>query len=137
MIIIQAIDDDSNQTAQILSALLNWPIANFASTINKIGDTEFEVIKEVDTGLQKVKLPLPCVISCDLRLNTPRYINLKNITAAKKKPIKEIKLEELNIDSKAKIKLLEMNDPPVRKGGVKVKDVDELLDKLMNEAKII
>lgn len=120
-----------------MSALLNWPIANFASSINRIGDTEYEVIKEVDTGLQKVMLPLPFVISCDLRLNTPRYIKLNNITAAKKKPIKEFKLEDLKIDTTPRIKLVEMNDPPVRKGGIKVKDVDELLDKLINEAKII
>jgi electron transfer flavoprotein beta subunit len=79
----QSIDDDANQTAQILSALLNWPIANFASIINKISDKEFEVTREVDTGLQKIIVDAPCVISCDLRLNTPRYSTLKNITAVR------------------------------------------------------
>ncbi len=120
-----------------MSALLNWPIASFASSITKIGDSEFEVIKEVDTGLQKGRLPIPCVISCDLRLNTPRICKLPNITAAKKKPIKEIKLEDLKIDVAPRVKLVEMSDPPVRKGGVKVKDVDELLHKLTNEAKLL
>ena len=100
--------------------MLNWPNANFASSINKISDNEFEVIKEIDTGLQKVHLPLPAVISCDLRLNTPRYTSLKNITAAKKKTIKEIQLSELGIDTASRIKLVEMNEPPQRKGGVKV-----------------
>ena len=133
----QAIDDDSNQTAQILSALLNWPVANFASSINKLEDNKFEVIKEIDTGLQKVHIDTPCIISCDLRLNTPRYTSLKNITAAKKKTIKEFKLEELGIDYKPKVSVLEITEPVARKGGVKVKDVDELIDKLLNEAKII
>jgi electron transfer flavoprotein beta subunit len=116
---------------------MNWPVANFASSVNKISDSQFEVVKEIDTGLQKVQLEMPCIISCDLRLNTPRYTSLKNITAAKKKTIKEIKIEELNIDFKPKVKVLEVTEPAARKGGVRVKDVDELLDKLINEAKII
>jgi electron transfer flavoprotein beta subunit len=116
---------------------LNWPVANFASSINKLGDAQFEVIKEIDTGLQKILIDTPCIISCDLRLNTPRYTSLKNITAAKKKTIKEVKIEELGIDFKPKLKTLEVTEPAARKGGIKVKDVDELIDKLVNEAKII
>ena len=133
----QAIDDDCNQTSQILSALLNWPVATFASAINKKSETEFEVTREIDSGLQKLIVPLPCVISCDLRLNTPRYTSLKNITAAKKKPIKEIKLEDLKLECDAKVKIVEVTEPPMRKAGVKVKDVDELIDKLLNEAKLL
>ena len=116
----QAIDDDSNQTSQILSALLNWPIANFASAINKKGENEFEVTREIDTGLQKIIVNAPCIISCDLRLNTPRYTSLKNITAAKKKTIKEFKIEEIGIDYQSKVKVLEVNEPPQRKAGIKV-----------------
>jgi electron transfer flavoprotein beta subunit len=116
----QAIDDDSNQTAQIISALLNWPIANFASAINKKGDNEFEVTREIDTGLQKIIVNAPFIISCDLRLNTPRYTSLKNITAAKKKTIKEFKIEDLGIDFNPKVKILEVTEPPQRKAGVKV-----------------
>lgn len=116
----QAIDDDCNQTSQILSALLNWPIANFASNIVKIGESQYEVTREVDTGLQKIILESPCIISCDLRLNTPRYIGLKNITAAKKKQIKEIKIEDLNIDFTPRIKALEVSEPPQRQAGIKV-----------------
>lgn len=115
----QAIDDDGNQTAQILSALLNWPIANFASEI-KPSDKSLEVTREVDAGLEKISLDFPCIVSCDLRLNTPRYSSLKNITAAKKKPIKEIKAEDLKIDLESPVKILEVTEPPVRKGGVKV-----------------
>jgi electron transfer flavoprotein beta subunit len=133
----QAIDDDSNQTSQILSALLNWPIANYASVIDKKNDKEFEVTREIDSGLQKIIVNTPCVISCDLRLNTPRYTSLKNITAAKKKPIKELKLEDLNIDTNPRVKILEVTEPPQRKAGIKVKTVDELIDKLKNEAKLI
>ena len=133
----QAIDDDFNQTAQILSAMLNWPIANFASSIVQRSEKEFEVIREVDSGLQKIIVNSPCVISCDLRLNTPRYSSLKNITAAKKKPIKEIKIEDLKLDTEPRIKILEVTEPSQRKAGVKVKDVDELIEKLKNEAKMI
>jgi electron transfer flavoprotein beta subunit len=116
----QAIDDDSNQTSQILSALLNWPLATFASNILKVGDKDFEVTREVDSGLQKIIVDAPCVISCDLRLNTPRYIGLKNITAAKKKPLKEIKLEDLKIDYNQKIQLVEVSEPPQRQAGIRV-----------------
>jgi electron transfer flavoprotein beta subunit len=116
----QAIDDDSNQTPQILSALLNWPVANFASAINKKADGELEVTREIDTGLQKVIVNTPCIISCDLRLNVPRYSSLKNITAAKKKPLKEIKIEELGIDFNPKVKIVECIEPPQRQAGIKV-----------------
>jgi electron transfer flavoprotein beta subunit len=133
----QSIDDDFNQTAQILSALLNWPVANFVSGIVKKSEKEFEITREVDSGLQKIIVNTPCVISCDLRLNTPRYSSLKNITAAKKKPIKEIKIEDLKIETEPKIKILEVNEPPQRKAGIKVKDVDELIEKLRNEAKLL
>jgi len=132
----QAIDDDFNQTAQILSALLNWPIANFVSHIEK-NEKDFIVTREVDSGLQKIVVNTPCVISCDLRLNTPRYSSLKNITAAKKKPIKEIKIEDLKIDCEPRIKFLEVTEPSQRKAGIKVKDVDELIEKLKNEAKML
>jgi electron transfer flavoprotein beta subunit len=117
----QAIDDDSNQTSQILSAILNWPIANFASNVNKVSDKGYEVTREIDTGLQKIYLEAPFVLSCDLRLNTPRYTSLKNITAAKKKPIKEIKIEDLKIDLENKFKILEVSEPPQRQAGIKVK----------------
>jgi electron transfer flavoprotein beta subunit len=120
----QAIDDDSNQTSQILSALMNWPLATFASNILKVGEKEFEVTREVDSGLQKIIVDAPCVISCDLRLNTPRYIGLKNITAAKKKPLKEIKLEDLKIDFNPRIQLVEVNEPPQRQAGIKVKIIN-------------
>jgi electron transfer flavoprotein beta subunit len=116
----QAIDDDSNQTSQILSAMMNWPLATFASNVSKVGDKDFEVTREIDTGLQKIIVDAPCIISCDLRLNTPRYIGLKNITAAKKKTIKEIKIEELGVDFEPKIKLIEVTEPPQRQAGIKV-----------------
>jgi len=116
----QAIDDDASQTPQILSALMQWPMANFASEIKKISETEFEVIREVDSGLEKIIVSKPCIFSCDLRLNTPRYTSLKNITAAKKKTIKEIKIEDLNIDFTPRLKFLEVTEPPIRKAGVKV-----------------
>jgi electron transfer flavoprotein beta subunit len=133
----QAIDDDASQTPQILAALLGWPLATFASVINKKSDSEFEVTREIDSGLQKIIVNSPCVISCDLRLNTPRYTSLKNITSAKKKPIKEIKIEDLKIDVTPKFKIIEVTEPPQRKAGVRVKDVDELIEKLKNEAKLI
>jgi electron transfer flavoprotein beta subunit len=118
----QAIDDDSNQTSQILSALMNWPLANFASSITRKNDNNlFEVVREVDTGLEKILVDTPCVISCDLRLNTPRYTSLKNITAAKKKTIREIKIEDLKLDFNPKVKILEVIEPPQRKAGVRVR----------------
>jgi electron transfer flavoprotein beta subunit len=116
---------------------MNWPVANFASSINRLGENQLEVVKEIDTGLQKIHIDTPCIISCDLRLNTPRYTSLKNITSAKKKTIKEVKIEELKLDFKPKVKVLEVTEPAARKGGIKVKDVDELIDKLVNEAKVI
>ena len=120
-----------------MASIIGWPVANFASNITKISDSKFEVTREIDTGLQKIIVDSPCIISCDLRLNTPRYIGIKNITAAKKKPISEIKIEDLGLDTKPKFKILEITEPPVKKGGIKVKDVDELIDKLRNEAKVI
>lgn len=98
---------------------MNWPLANFASEVKPI-DNGLEVTREIDAGLEKISLDYPCIISCDLRLNTPRYSSLKNITAAKKKPIKEIKAEDLKIDLESLVKVQEVTEPSVRKGGVRV-----------------
>jgi len=132
----QAIDDDCNQTGQMLSSLLCWPQGAFISKINFIND-HIEVTREVDEGLEILKLNLPAVVTCDLRLNEPRYASLPNIMKAKKKPIDQISIDELGVDINPRIKLLKVIEPPKREKGIMVKDVTELIHKLKHEAKVI
>ena len=134
----QAIDDDSNQTGQMLAALLNWPQATFASkvTVNVNGGTA-EVMREIDGGLETIEIKLPAIITTDLRLNTPRYATLPNIMKAKKKPLDVMTPETLGVDVAPRLKTLKVVEPPKRKGGVMVPDVATLIDKLKNEAKVI
>tara|TARA_B100000029_G_scaffold218152_1_gene215944 strand:- start:131 stop:886 length:756 start_codon:yes stop_codon:yes gene_type:complete len=133
----QAIDDDCNQTGQILATLLNYPQATFASKIEKIDESSFNVTREVDGGLETIKVKTPCVITTDLRLNEPRYASLPNIMKAKQKKIDNIAVSDLGVEIKKRIELLEVNDPPSRKPGVMVEDIDSLVNKLKNEAKVI
>ena len=132
----QAIDDDCNQTGQMLSALLNWPQATFASKI-EIKDKFLEVVREVDEGLETVEVNIPAVVTCDLRLNEPRYASLPNIMKAKKKPIEQINASDLGVDIKPRIQQIKVEEPPKRKSGIKVANVAELVQKLKNEAKVI
>jgi electron transfer flavoprotein beta subunit len=132
----QAIDDDSNQTGQMLAALLGWPQATFASKI-KIAGGGAEVTREVDGGLETIAIGLPAVVTTDLRLNEPRYVTLPNIMKAKKKTLDITKPEALGVDVAPRLKTLKVQEPPKRKAGVQVKTVDELVDKLKNEAKVI
>jgi electron transfer flavoprotein beta subunit len=132
----QAIDDDSNQTGQMLAALLGWPQGTFASKVVIEGES-VSVTREVDGGLQTVKLNMPAVITTDLRLNEPRYASLPNIMKAKKKPIGEKTPEALGVDFAPRLKVLKTGEPAGRKAGVKVKTVGELLDKLKNEAGVL
>ena len=132
----QAIDDDSNQTGQMLAALLGWSQGTFASEV-KIADGKAEVTREVDGGLQTVSLTMPAIITTDLRLNEPRYASLPNIMKAKKKPIDEKSPEDLGVDIAPRLKVLEVTEPPVREAGIKVEDVAQLVDKLKNEAGVI
>ena len=132
----QAIDDDANQTAQMLAALLNAPQGMFASKV-ELGENEVTVVREVDGGLETVALKLPAVISADLRLNEPRYVKLPNIMQAKKKPLEKLAVEELGVDITPKLQRLKVAEPKPRSGGVKVQSVAELVAKLKNEAKVI
>ena len=132
----QAIDDDSNQTGQMLSALLNYPQATFASKLDISGQT-LSVVREIDGGLETLKMDLPAIVTTDLRLNEPRYATLPNIMKAKKKELQIITPTELSVDVAPKIKLVRADDPPSRKAGIKVPDVATLVDKLKNEAKVI
>ncbi len=132
----QAIDDDSNQTGQMLAALLGWPQGTFVSKL-AIADGKAQVTREVDAGLQSMSLDMPAVITVDLRLNEPRYASLPNIMKAKKKPIDEKTPEELGVDVTSRLKVLKVEEPPKREAGVKVADVAELVDKLKNEAGVI
>ena len=132
----QAIDDDSNQTGQMLAGLLGWPQATFASKLAPDAGS-LTVTREVDGGLETVKLKLPAVITTDLRLNEPRYASLPNIMKAKKKPIEALTPDQLGVDPSPRLKVLKVVEPPKRKSGVKVKSVAELVDKLRNEAKVI
>ncbi len=133
----QAIDDDTNQTGQMLAALLGWPQATFASKLAIDGDGTANVTREVDGGLETIELKLPAVVTTDLRLNEPRYASLPNIMKAKKKPIEALTPEALGVDPAPRLKTLKVVEPPKRKAGVKVKSVAELVDKLRNEAKVI
>lgn len=132
----QAIDDDSNQTGQMLAALLGWPQGTFVSKL-AIADGKVEVTREVDAGLQSMSLDLPAVITVDLRLNEPRYASLPNIMKAKKKPIDEKTPDQLGVDVTPRLKVLKVEEPPKREAGVKVANVAELVDKLRNEAGVI
>jgi len=132
----QAIDDDCNQTGQMLAALLGWPQGTFASKVAIDGD-HVSVTREIDGGLQTVKLKMPAVVTTDLRLNEPRYASLPNIMKAKKKPIAEKTPQDLGVDVAPRLKVLKTSEPPGRKAGVKVKTVAELVDKLRNEAGVI
>jgi electron transfer flavoprotein beta subunit len=132
----QAIDDDCNQTGQMLAGLLGWPQATFASKI-VVADGGLTVTREVDGGLETVTLKLPALITTDLRLNEPRYASLPNIMKAKKKPIEALTPDALGVDVAPRIKVLKVVEPAKRKAGVKVKSVAELVEKLRNEAKVI
>ena len=132
----QAIDDDSNQTGQMLSALLGWTQGTFASKIELEASAAI-ITREIDEGLEKVKLPFPIVATCDLRLNEPRYASLPNIMKAKKKPIDNYTSDELGIDVSPRVRQLKVTEPPKREKGIMVADVAELVQKLKHEAKVI
>ena len=131
-----AIDDDSNQTGQMLAGLLGWSQGTFASGI-AFADGKAEVTREVDGGLETVALGMPTVVTTDLRLNEPRYASLPNIMKAKKKQIDQVSVEDLGVDITPRLKTLKVEDPPKRESGRKVADVAELVDKLKNEAGVI
>jgi len=130
----QAIDDDCNQTGQMLSALLNWPQATFASKI-EIKDKTLEVTREIDEGLETIEVNLPAIVTCDLRLNEPRYASLPNIMKAKKKPLEILTAADLGVDTTPRVQQIKVEEPPKRKAGIKVASVAELVNKLKNEAK--
>ena len=132
----QAIDDDSNQSGQMLSALLGWPQAAFISKIEISGD-DAQITREIDGGLEKLAAKLPLVATTDLRLNEPRYVTLPNIMKAKKKPLENVKPADLGVDMAPRLKTLKVAEPAKRSAGVKVADVAELVDKLKNEARVI
>jgi len=132
----QAIDDDANQTGQMLAALLDWPQATFASKVDIAGDTA-TVKREVDGGLETLEMKLPAIVTTDLRLNEPRYATLPNIMKAKKKPLETTTPAILGVDVAPRLATLRVVEPPKRKGGGKVADVAELVDKLCNEAKVL
>jgi electron transfer flavoprotein beta subunit len=132
----QAIDDDSNQTGQMLAALLGWSQGTFASEL-KINGGKASVTREIDGGLQTLEIKLPSIITTDLRLNEPRYASLPNIMKAKKKPMEQINASDLGVDMSSKIQQIKVEEPPKRQAGIKVSSVAELVQKLKNEAKVI
>jgi electron transfer flavoprotein beta subunit len=132
----QAIDNDAGQTGQKLAGLLGWPQATFASR-TEVADGVLTVTREIDGGLERVALDMPAVVTTDLRLNSPRYVTLPNIMKAKKKPLDTLTPETLGVDVKPRLVVLEVTEPPPRKSGMMVPDVQTLLDKLRNEAKVI
>ena len=132
----QAIDDDANQTGQMLAALLDWPQATFASKV-ELDASSAKVTREIDGGLETIEVKMPAVITTDLRLNTPRYATLPNIMKAKKKPLETLKPADLGVEVAPRLKTLKVAEPGKRKAGVMVKDVAELVGKLKNEAKVI
>ena len=132
----QAIDDDSNQTGQMLAALMDWPQATFASKVELAGD-RVTVTREIDGGLETLAMTLPAVVTTDLRLNEPRYATLPNIMKAKKKLLDTMTAESMGVDTQPRLKTIKVSEPPKRAGGVKVADVADLLNKLRNEAKVI
>ena len=132
----QAIDDDSNQTGQMLAALLGWSQGTFACSL-EFHDNSIMVGREIDGGIQTLSLSLPSVITTDLRLNEPRYVKLPNIMKAKKKPMEILTSEELGVDVSPRLETIKVSEPPGREAGMKVEDIDQLIDKLKNEAKVI
>ena len=132
----QAIDDDMNATGQMLSAILNWGQATFASKL-EIKNKKIKVSREIDGGIENIEVNLPAIVTTDLRLNEPRYASLPNIMKAKRKPIDEIKVEDLNINTEPRLEILKVEEPKSREAGVMVKSVDEMIEKLKNEAKVI
>ena len=132
----QAIDDECNQTGQMLSALLDWPQATFASKLELVDGTA-QVTREVDAGIEVINVNMPAVISADLRLNEPRYASLPNVMKAKRKPLDKIELADLGLDTANRLTTLEVMEPPARAAGIIVETVGELVDKLRNEAKVI
>ena len=132
----QAIDDDMNATGQMLSAILNWGQATFASKL-EIQDKKIKVGREIDGGIENIEVNLPAVVTTDLRLNEPRYASLPNIMKAKRKPVDEINVEDLNIDIEPRLEILKVEEPKSREAGIMVKSVDEMIEKLKNEAKVI
>ena len=132
----QAIDDDMNATGQMLSAMLNWGQATFASKL-EIKDKKIKVSREIDGGIENIEVNLPAIVTTDLRLNEPRYASLPNIMKAKRKPIDEMKVEDLNIDIEPRLEILKVEEPKSREAGIMVKSVDEMIEKLKNEAKVI
>ncbi len=132
----QAIDDDANQTGQMLAAMLGWPQATFASKV-ELADGKATVTREVDGGLETLAISLPAIVTTDLRLNEPRYVTLPNIMKAKKKPLETFAPADLGVDATPRLKTLKVTEPPTRSAGVKVGDVAALVDKLKNEAKVV
>lgn len=132
----QAIDDDCNQTGQMLAALLQWPQGTFISSLTVLGE-DIQVVREVDGGLETLNMSLPAIVTTDLRLNEPRYASLPNIMKAKQKPLELLTANDLNVDLTPHLQTLHITPPPLRKPGIKVENVDSLLDKLHNEAKVI
>ena len=132
----QAIDDDTAQRGQMLAAILGWPQGTFASKL-EMKNKALEVTREVDEGLETIEINLPAVVTCDLRLNEPRYASLPNIMKAKKKSIEQIIAKDLGVDMAHRLQQLKVEEPPKRKGGIKVTSVAELVNKLKNEAKVI
>ena len=132
----QAIDDDCNQTGQMLAALLGWAQGTFVSALDVMGDTA-KIVREVDGGLEHLEIKMPAIVSVDLRLNEPRYASLPNIMKAKKKPIDSLTIKDLDVDIKPRLTVVKVEEPAAREAGVKVADVRELVEKLKNEAKVI
>ena len=132
----QAIDDEMNATGQMLAAKLQWSQATFISKIEIIGKMA-KVTREIDGGLEQLEIKLPAIVTTDLRLNEPRYASLPNIMKAKKKIIEEINVNEINVDIKPKLEIIKVEEPAKRDSGIIVKSVDDLIDKLKNEAKVI
>ena len=132
----QAIDDDCNQTGQMLAAMLNWPQATFSSKLN-LNEKSLEVVREIDEGLETLEINLPAIVTCDLRLNEPRFASLPNIMKAKKKPIEQLVAKDMGVNLTNRIEQLKVEEPPKRKAGIKVANVAELISKLKNEAKVI
>ncbi len=132
----QAIDDDCNQTGQMLAALLGWAQGTFVSALDVVGDSA-KIVREVDGGLEHLEIKMPAIVSVDLRLNEPRYASLPNIMKAKKKPLDSLTIDDLDVDIKPRLQVVKVEEPAAREAGVKVADVRELVEKLKNEAKVI
>ena len=132
----QAIDDDCNQTGQMLAALLGWAQGTFVSALDVVGDTA-KIVREVDGGLEHLEIKMPAIVSVDLRLNEPRYASLPNIMKAKKKPLDSLTVDDLGVDIKPRLTVVKVEEPAAREAGIKVADVRELVEKLKNEAKVI